>query len=145
MFVCKMCKKTFEGEAAFVNGCGSFCSECKGIIHERAREASIARWDGSCSWCGKIVEAKEKVTGERRTICSACDRSRDWLLGCIRHSSKPFEYISITEKREKQAREERREKSPPKASCPPPTLDSKRMDRLERLIGQIADGLGIKG
>lgn len=150
MFICKMCKKTFEGSPAFVNGVGTFCAECKSIIHARAAEAAKNNWDGKCGWCGNEV-SRQYNGGDRRTVCVSCENHRAWLLRCIRHSDKPFKYVTDVETRENPLREERRLKKLESqksvdvaAPTPEPAVDTKRLDRMERLICQIAEGLGLK-
>ena len=150
MYKCSMCKQETDGEVAFKNAAGTFCRECKSIIHARAAEASRQRdtANGWCRWCGKkITPATMQAGKHNENICQPCSTRRDWLLKAIRLSDWPARYVARTEEREHQMREERA-KSMKTANMPlfeeaaKNDADS-RLRRLELMIGKLTNALGV--
>jgi len=151
MYTCSMCKKTTDGDVAFKNAAGSFCAECKAIIHSRAAQASKARahvLGGFCIWCGEKITAATMQTGkDDENVCQPCTTRRDWLLKAIRLSDRPARYVARTEERERPMREERA-KATQVANMP---LFEKtthndaetRLRRLEEMIGKLTNALGV--
>ena len=59
----------------------------------------------NCAWCGKHSDG----------ICAECDKNRDWLLQCVRHSRHIYEYVSdheAVEGKKRAEREKRRNQKP---------------------------------
>ena len=151
MYTCSMCKKATDGDVAFKNAAGSFCKECKAIIHSRAAEASKARShapNGCCRWCGEKITTATMQTGkDDEHVCQPCTTRRDWLLNAIRHSDRPARYVARTEERERPMREERA-KAMQAANMPlfegTAHNDAEtRLRRLELMIGKLTNALGV--
>jgi DNA-directed RNA polymerase subunit RPC12/RpoP len=152
MYTCSMCKNETEGKVAFKNGAGSFCPECKAIIHARSAEGVRARsaaLNGHCVWCGeKITPSKMQVGKEDENVCYPCTTRRDWLLKAIRLSDRPARYVARTEERERPMREER-EKAAQAAAQPKPVAENvpneqeARLRRLELMLNKLTQALGV--
>ena len=151
MYTCSMCKKAVEGEVAFKNGAGSFCPECKAIIHARAAEGARARsaaLNGHCVWCGeKITLATMQAGKDNENVCQPCTTRRDWLLKAIRQSDRPARYVARTEERERPMREEREKAmqaaKPPVAAETVPNEAEARLRRLELMLNKLTQALGV--
>ena len=155
MYTCGMCKKSVEGEVAFKNAAGSFCPECKAIIHARAAEGARARraaLNGHCIWCcEKITPDKMQSGKDDENVCQPCTTRRDWLLKAIRLSDRPARYVARTEERERPMREER-EKATQAAQAAKPTVTATdalpneaeaRLRRLELMLNKLTQALGV--
>ena len=151
MYTCSMCKKATEGEVAFKNGAGSFCPECKAIIHARAAEGARARsaaLNGHCVWCGeKITPANMQAGKDDENVCQPCTTRRDWLLKAIRLSDRPARYVARTEERERPMREEREKAmqaaKPPVAAETVPNEAEARLRRLELMLNKLTQALRV--
>lgn len=153
MYTCGMCKKSVEGEVAFKNGAGSFCPECKAIIHARAAEGARARsakLNGNCVWCGEKITPSDPA-GKSHEACNihvACEARRDWILKCIRFSDKLAKYVARTEERERPMREEREKalqsaKPTVVATEAMPNEAEARLRRLELMLNKLTQALGV--
>ena len=151
MYTCGMCKKSVEGEVAFKNGAGSFCPECKAVIHARAAEGARARsaaLNGHCVWCGeKITPATMQAGKDDENVCQPCTTRRDWLLKAIRLSDRPARYFARTEERERPMREEREKAmqaaKPPVSAETAPNEAEARLRRLELMLNKLTQALGV--
>jgi len=151
MYTCGMCKRSVDGEAALKNRAGSFCAECKVIIHARSirgvRERSRA-WDGKCGWCRQpITKGPMQPSREGEHVCYRCDRNRKWLLKAIRLSDHPALYVARTEERERPMREERaKAEIAVKQEIAEESAQSDaeaRLLRLERMLKKLTQALGV--
>ena len=156
MYTCSMCKQAKEGEVAFKNGAGSFCRQCKKIIHARAAEGFRARraaLKGRCVWCGEEI-TPHNPAGKSHKGCSIhvqCEARRDWILQCIRFSDKLVKYVVRTEERERPMREERQKQKEMMAEKPKlveyagrSTNEAEaRLLRLERMLNKLTQALGV--
>lgn len=140
-YVCATCKTGFDGEAAITNNCGSFCVDCKRLMHERsvdARREGVV--DGLCKWCGERLHAFDRTGGTGRAdgsvnnVCRPCRGMRDRLLKCIRHSKKAAEYVAAREE-EEAPRRVARDAERAASSTSDQEIKIKRSD-LERLLAE---------
>ena len=127
MFTCVMCKRDREDEPAMTNGVGSFCPECKDVMHRRSmagtgkspqamrrrQEPDIYRRstsDGVCCYCGSGLSASEQNRsggGGNGHVCNRCANWRKWARQCVRYSDKLIRYTTNLEAREQPKRDER--------------------------------------
>ena len=153
MYTCNRCKKDIQGEVAFKNAAGSFCPDCKAIIHARAAEGTRARnalLNGGCIWCGEKITPSNPA-GKSHEGCNIhleCEARRDWMLKCIRFSSKLAKYVARTEERERPLREEREKvarftKPTVAEDHSAPTEADARLLRLESMMNKLTRALGV--
>lgn len=135
MYECCMCKRHFSGVPAMQNGIGCFCPECREIKRIKTKQGHRPRRvSDKCNWCGSPMSPYRQHHG---AVCPACERNRDWLLRCVRHSDYPLKYVLRT--REKRVVKEKEEAIKPIAQAERMSIES-----ISRTLAKICDELGIQ-
>lgn len=149
-FKCAMCKRTLLGQPALKNGTGIYCDECKAIIHARSAEKHRVRraaQNEQCPWCGKPI-TPTRPAGRSHVNCYihlTCERHRDWLLKCIRHSDYVAKYVARTEAKEAPRRKERQcqtnvsVQTTTKANTP--SDENTRLTKVEHMLNKLMKAL----
>jgi len=152
MFKCCMCKMFKDGEPEMKNGLGVFCKDCKDKMKTKTSEGIKGykmKNDGYCLWCGEKIEDTDlkKESGDNHVCCS-CNRHRDWLLRCIRHTNRVIRYVTRVEEKEKPERKARekiresREINADQVEEKPLPEQEARLNRIELMLNKLIGKLG---